>query len=110
MRIVTASATALILALSAGSTLAEVTQDCILEGTVKNAKNAEEQKKVYVAFHSARDPENQQTCNMKRRKKLHFKAPSESEIGTAPVGSKVRYRYREHDHEQGEMELISVSS
>jgi len=88
---------------------AEVTQDCILEGTVDKRKAEQMGQDVYVKFHSAARAERGSECNLQRRNRVQFKEPKNAMIENAPDGSKVRYRYTEKDNQQGEWQLIGVS-
>jgi hypothetical protein len=86
---------------------AEVERDCVLEGTVK--KNATDQDKVYVAFHSYRPAEAGAPCNIRKREKLQFKQPAASDIKSATPGSKVEYRYTEDSKEGAKWQLREIS-
>ncbi|GAB3316222.1 hypothetical protein [Haliea atlantica] len=88
---------------------AEVTQDCILEGTVDKGKAEQMGRDVYVEFHSAARAERGSECNLQRRNRIQFKEPKNAMIENAPDGSKVRYRYTEKDDQQGEWRLIGVA-
>jgi len=97
-----------LLSCCAAGASAEVTQDCILEGTVDKQKAASTGRDVYVAFHSASDGR-EADCRLNRRHKVEFKEPKNAMIENVPDGSKVRYRYREEDNNSGEWQLIDVS-
>jgi len=88
---------------------AEVTQDCILEGTVDKSKAEETGRDVYVAFHSADRASNKANCKINRRNRLEFKEPKNSMIENAPDGSTVKYRYTERDNQKGHWQLLDVS-
>jgi hypothetical protein len=88
---------------------AEVTRDCIMEGTVDKKKAERANKDVYVAFHSARNGD-EARCNLKRGHKIEFKQPKDDELKNAPHGATVKYRYTEENRQQGEWQLIDVSS
>lgn len=97
------------LPLMAVTAQAEVTQDCILEGTVDKRKAEQMGRDVYVEFHSASRAERGSECNLQRRNRVQFKEPKNAMIENAPDGSKVRYRYTEQDDQQGEWRLIGVA-
>lgn len=97
------------LPLLAATAHAEVTQDCILEGTVDKGKAEQMGQDVYVAFHSASRAEKNSECSLQRRNRVQFKEPKNAMIENAPDGSKVRYRYTEEDNQQGEWQLLGVS-
>lgn len=88
---------------------AEVTQDCIVEGTVDKQKAEQSGRDVYVAFHSADRADRNSRCDIGRRNRVEFKEPKNSMIENAPHGSTVRYRYTEEDNQQGEWRLLDVS-
>ena len=105
--------TALVLALPlvASGAYADITQDCIVEGTVDKERAERMGKPVFVEFHSARSGEDAR-CSMNRQSKSHrvqFKAPGSDGIENAPHGSKVKYRYTEENNQEGTWELIDVS-
>lgn len=103
---------ALILAtlpLLAAGTSAEVTQDCILEGTVDKKKAEQMGRDVYVAFHSASRAEKDSECKLNRRNRVEFKEPKNAMIENAPDGATVKYRYTEKDNQDGEWQLMGVS-
>ena len=79
---------------------AEVTRDCVVEGTVKQTRDADNGERVYVAFHSAKPAEKGAPCRINRREKFRFKAPNSSDLKDAEPGTNVRYRYTE-DSEKG---------
>ena len=106
-----ATAIALALPLMASSAMAEITQDCIVEGTVDKDRAARMGAPVYVEFHSAKSGE-EARCHMNKRsnsRRVQFKAPSTDGIEDAPDGSKVKYRYTEDDDAKGKWELLEVS-
>lgn len=84
-----------ILALPCGAA-AEVTRDCVVEGTVK--RNESSADRVYVSFHSAKPAEDGAPCRMQRREKLRFKG--DATLADAEPGTRVKYRYTE-DSEKG---------
>ena len=105
------AAIVLALPLLAGSAMAEVTQDCIVEGTVDKDRAEKMGKPVYVEFHSAKRGE-EARCNMTRgstSRRVQFKAPGSDGIENAPHGSEVKYRYTEEDNQYGKWELLEVS-
>ena len=75
---------------------AEVTRDCVVEGTVKRTES--EADRVYVSFHSAKPAEEGAPCRINRREKLRFKG--DSTLADAEPGTRVKYRYTE-DSEKG---------
>ena len=106
-----AATIALALPLITGSAMAEVTQDCIVEGTVDKDRAEKMGKPVYVEFHTARQGE-EARCKMSRSstsRRVQFKAPGSDGIENAPHGSKVKYRYTEEDNQDGKWELLEVS-
>lgn len=97
------------LPLFAAGALAEVTQDCILGGTVDKKKAEQMGSDVYVAFHSASRAGKGSECNLNRRNRVEFKEPKNAMIENAPDGAKVKYRYTEKDNQDGEWQLMGVS-
>ncbi len=97
------------LPLFAAGTWAEVTQDCILEGTVDKKKAERMGRDVYIAFHSASRAEEGSECKLNRRNRVEFKEPKNARIESAPDGAKVKYRYTEKENQEGEWELMGVS-
>ncbi|EAQ97359.1 hypothetical protein [Congregibacter litoralis] len=91
---------------------AEITQECILEGTVDMRKAEELGQPVYVKFRNARRG-TEAGCSLNRRAKsrrVQFtSSPDITDVKTAPHGSKVRYRYIERDNQAGKWELLDVS-
>lgn len=103
--------TALALALIATGAYADITEDCIVEGTVDKQRAERLGTPVFVEFHSAKSGE-EARCSMNRQNKSHrveFKAPSTDGIESAPHGSKVKYRYTEENNQNGKWELLDVS-
>jgi hypothetical protein len=88
---------------------AEVTQDCILEGTVDKKKAEQMGRDVYIAFHSASRAETGSECKLNRRNRVEFKESKDTAIENAPDGAKVKYRYTEKNNQNGEWELMGVS-
>ncbi|MFT7288156.1 MAG: hypothetical protein ACI87W_002271 [Halieaceae bacterium] len=101
--------TALILSLLALNANAEITQDCILEGTVDKHKAERLGRPVYVTFRNARRGD-EAACTINRRSKsrrVQFTSRVDtSDIENAEHGTKVRYRYIERDDQRGSWEYI----
>lgn len=90
---------------------AQVTQDCILEGTVNQTRAASGNDQVRVSFRSAERGE-EAPCRMSRsdrNRRIQFKAPTENDIADAPHGAKVRYRYTEEANGKRQWRLIERS-
>ncbi|EED31362.1 hypothetical protein NOR53_2801 [gamma proteobacterium NOR5-3] len=92
---------------------AEITQDCILEGTVDMRKAEELGQPVYVNFRNARRG-TEAGCSLNRRSKSRrvqfISSPDTgSDVEEAAHGSKVRYRYIERDNQSGNWELLEVN-
>lgn len=90
---------------------AEITQDCILEGTVNQTRAASGNEQVHVSFRSAERGE-EAPCRMSRSdrsRRIQFKAPSDNDIADAPHGSKVKYRYTEDITGKRQWRLIERS-
>lgn len=87
---------------------AEITQDCVVEGKVKQRSGQENGTNVYVAFHSVKKSNEQANCSIERQKRVAFKQPKNAMIETAPVGSTVTYRYVEQDNSDGQWSLVTV--
>ncbi len=103
-------ASALALALTAQAH-AEITQDCILEGTVKQTRTASGSEKVRLVFRTAERGE-EAPCRMsraERSRRIQFKVPSDSDIVEAPHGAKVKYRYTEDVDGRRQWRLIDRS-
>ena len=102
---------ALALTLFAGVTQAQVTQDCILEGTVDMRKAEHLGQPVYVRFEDIRAG-SEGTCSMDRRsrsRRVQFVSSTELRPAeNVEHGSRVHYRYVERDGEPGNWELIKV--
>lgn len=109
MKMMAKSLALVLLPLFAAGTWADVTQDCILEGTVDKRKAEQAGKDVYVAFHSAKGAERRSDCNINRRNRVEFKQSKDSGIEDAPHGATVKYRYTEEDNENGKWKLLDVS-
>ncbi|MFN2287995.1 MAG: hypothetical protein ABR578_06635 [Chromatocurvus sp.] len=102
------SALALVLATQAQ---AEITQDCILEGTVNQTRAASGEERVHVSFRSAQRGE-EAPCRMSRsdrNRRIEFKAPGDNDIADAPRGSRVKYRYTEDVEGKRQWRLIERS-
>ncbi|MFT4767888.1 MAG: hypothetical protein ACI8RN_001018 [Glaciecola sp.] len=105
------TATALGLSILPLQASAEITQDCILEGTVDMRKAEELGQSVYVNFSNARRG-TEAGCHLNRRSKSrrvqYISSPDTSNVENAAHGSKVRYRYIERDNQSGNWELLKV--
>jgi hypothetical protein len=110
-RSIAMSGAILALALTGMQANAEITEDCILEGTVDMRKAEELGQSVYVNFRNARRG-SEAGCSLNRRSKSRrvqfIRSPDASDIENANHGSKVRYRYIERDNQTGNWELIEV--
>jgi len=108
-----ATFTALTLTILALNANAEITQDCIIEGTVDMRKAEELGQPVFVNFRNVRRG-TEAGCMMNRRSKSRrvqfISSPSTDGIENAADGSKVRYRYIERNGQPGSWELIDVSN
>ena len=107
------SACALAMILMSLNASAEITQDCILEGTVDKRKADQLGQPVYVAFRDA-ERASDATCSMNRRKKSRrvkfVSKPDMADIVDAEHGTRVRYRYTEHDSKSANWQLVEVKS
>eukprot|EP00579_Thalassiosira_antarctica_P022399 CAMPEP_0201979396 /NCGR_PEP_ID=MMETSP0904-20121228/67109_1 /ASSEMBLY_ACC=CAM_ASM_000553 /TAXON_ID=420261 /ORGANISM="Thalassiosira antarctica, Strain CCMP982" /LENGTH=126 /DNA_ID=CAMNT_0048531381 /DNA_START=214 /DNA_END=594 /DNA_ORIENTATION=+ len=105
------TATALGLSILPLQASAEITQDCILEGTVDMRKAEELGQPVYVNFRNARRG-TEAGCNLNRRSKSRrvqfISSPDTANVEDAVHGSKVRYRYIERDNQSGNWELLDA--
>lgn len=105
---------AIALCLASATVNAEITEDCILEGTVDMRKAEALGQPIYVNFSSAKSG-TQAKCSMARRGKTRSRrvtfvsSPDVTEISDAAHGSTVRYRYIERDNQPGRWELMEVS-
>ena len=103
---------ALSLTLFALAAQADVTEDCILEGTVDMRKAEQLGQSVYVRFNDARRGSDA-GCSLDRRsnsRRVKFiSSPDTHDLDNASHGAKVRYRYIERDGQPGTWELIDVS-
>ena len=110
-----AAAAAMALALAATPASAEITQDCILVGTVDMRTAQRLGQPVYVNFKSARRG-TEAGCSMSRRgnsRRVQFiTAPEMDALQNVTVdhGDTVRYRYIERDNQQGSWELVDIRS
>jgi len=97
------------LGLTAAPSQAQPPQDCLVEGTVNKARDADGDK-VYVAFHSAKRYDKGAGCRLNRNEqKVRFRQPGTSAISEAPEGATVRYRYRQDPEQGSSWELIDIS-
>lgn len=90
---------------------AQITQDCILEGTVNQTRTTQGSERVHVSFRSAERGE-KAPCRMSRsdrNRRIEFKAPSDNDIADAPHGSRVKYRYTEDVEGKRQWRLIERS-
>jgi hypothetical protein len=112
LALMTAAALSAVLLAPAAS--AEITEDCILEGTVDMRRAEQLGQPVYVKFRSARRG-SEAGCSMSRRsdsRRVQFiSAPDTRELTNVDVehGDRVRYRYIERDHQHGSWELVTAS-
>jgi hypothetical protein len=101
----------LALTLAAINANAEITQDCIIEGTVDMRRAEQLGQPYYVNFSNASHG-SEARCMMNRRTKSRrvqfVDTPSMEGIENAVDGSKVRYRYIERNGQPGNWELIEV--
>lgn len=103
------------LALTASATHAEITQDCILEGTVDMRRAEQLGQPVYVKFSRARSG-SEASCAMNRRASNRrmrlISAPDIRNLYHADLsqGDRVRYRFIERDHQHGHWELVDIES
>lgn len=104
--------TTLALILLPAGAQAEITQDCIFEGTVDKHKAEQLGQATYVKFRNARRG-SEANCSMNRRSKSRrvtfVSTPKLDGIDEAGHGAKVRYRYIERDNQQGTWELLDES-
>ena len=121
---ITSRATALAAAATVAATLAatlaapasaEITQDCILEGTVDMRTAEKLGQPVYVKFRSARRG-SEAGCDMNRRsnsRRVQFiSTPATDSLQNvnASHGDTVMYRYIERDNQRGRWELVDINS
>jgi hypothetical protein len=94
---------------------AEITEDCILEGTVDMHTARELGQSVYVKFSNARRG-SEAGCSMNRRnssRRVQFiSAPSAKALQDVDVkhGDAVTYRYIERNNQRGHWELVDIGS
>lgn len=103
--------TSLALTLVALNAQAQITQDCILEGTVDMRKAEHLGQPVYVRFEDIR-PGTEGNCSLDRRSRSRrVQFVSSMDIQPAKEvehGERVHYRYVERKGEPGVWELIKV--
>ena len=85
------------------------TQDCIVDGTVKNRADVQHGTNVYVSFHSAKDGAGRNSCRLAERGKVAFREPKNAMIENVPTGSKVRYHYTQEGEQAPQWQLMKVS-
>lgn len=94
---------------------AEITEDCILEGTVDMRTAQRLGQPVYVKFSNARRG-SEAGCSMNRRgnsrRVQYISSPSPDSLQNVNVqhGDQVRYRYIERNNQQGRWELVDIES
>ncbi|MEM6604729.1 MAG: hypothetical protein AAF671_03155 [Pseudomonadota bacterium] len=98
-------------ALASEPAQAEITQDCILEGTIDLRAAKRLSQPTYVKFRSAKRG-TEAACAMSRksqsRRVKFISNPDPRDIQHVSHGSTVRYRYVEHDYKQGQWELLEI--
>ena len=105
----------LTLLLLAPPAAAEITEDCILEGTVDMRTARELGQPIYVKFREARNG-TEAACSMNRRsnsRRVRFiSAPNTEALQNvnARDGETVRYRYLERDNQYGYWQLLDGGS
>lgn len=103
---------AIAMPLSAPSASAEITEDCILEGTVDMRMAERLGQPVYVRFRNA-ERGSEARCSLNRssnsRRVQFISSPDEHDFDNASHGDRVRYRYTERDGNPGTWQLIEVS-
>lgn len=96
----------------ATQSFAEITQDCILKGTVNQTRAAFGTEEVHLVFRSAaRGKEG--PCRMSRvdrSRRVQFTVPGDNDIVTAPPGSTVKYRYTEDVEGNSQWRLLHHSN
>lgn len=108
-------ATALATLTVAAPASAEITQDCILEGTVDMRTAEKLGQPMYVKFRNARRG-SEAGCDMNRRSKSRrvqfISAPDTKSLQNvnATHGDTVMYRYIERDNQHGSWELVDINS
>ena len=109
------AAAALTMTLVAAPASAEITQDCILEGTVDMRKAQKLGQPLYVNFKRAHRG-SEADCSMSRRgnsRRVQFiTAPDMDKLQDVDVGhgDTVQYRYIERDNQPGTWELVDTRS
>lgn len=110
-RAIAVAGSSLAMALFAVNANAEITEDCILEGTVDMRMAEQLGQPVYVRFRSA-ERGWEARCSLNRRsnsRRVQFiSSPDEHDLDKAGHGDRVRYRYTERDGNPGSWELIEV--
>lgn len=110
-----AAATAALTLSMAVSANAEITQDCILEGTVDMRTAQELGQPLYVKFRSPRRG-SEAGCSMNRRNNSrrvqYITTPDQDALRSvnAEHGDTVLFRYVEHDNQHGRWELVDIRS
>ena len=111
-RAIAVAGSSLAMALFAVNANAEITEDCILEGTVDMRMAEQLGQPVYVRFRSA-ERGSEARCSLNRRgnsRRVQFiSSPDEHDLDDASHGDRVRYRYTERDGNPGTWQLIEVS-
>jgi 2-methylaconitate cis-trans-isomerase PrpF len=99
------------MALFALTAHADITEDCILEGTVDMRMAEQLGQPVYVRFRNA-ERGSEARCSLTRRsnsRRVKFiSSPDEHDLDDASHGDRVRYRYTERDGNPGTWQLIEV--
>jgi hypothetical protein len=109
------AAAALTLTLAAAPVSAEITQDCILEGTVDMRAAQRLGQPVYVNFRRAQRG-SEARCDMSRRSNSRrvqlITVPEMNKLQNVDMdhGDTVQYRYIEHNNETGTWELVGTRS
>jgi hypothetical protein len=99
------------MALFALTAHADITEDCILEGTVDMRMAEQLGQPVYVRFRNA-ERGTEARCSLTQRsnsRRVKFiSSPDEHDLDDASHGDRVRYRYTERDGNPGTWQLIEV--
>ena len=109
MKAITRISTILTLSVIGAIAQADSTQDCIVDGTVKNRAHVQHGTNVYVSFHSAKDGAGRNSCRLAERGKVAFREPKNAMIENVPAGSKVRYHYTQEGEQAPQWQLMKVS-
>jgi|SaaInl74LU_5_DNA_1037368.scaffolds.fasta_scaffold29234_1 hypothetical protein len=98
-------------ALISGAAMAEVSQECILDGRVSHKESTQDATKVRLTFNSIEHGEQARCRSMGRSAKarIQFKAKASDNLDKLPHGSEVRYRYVEQDG-QAQWELLQANT